>query len=111
MVAKLTCHVESPGLRLREGMSDVTSTSCIAPFVATRTAATTASFSIGLNVHVEYTSLPPTCTPAFSVISQTEGILYLCSRLCTNGVHKDSARAESTARSRSAMCADTKPLQ
>ena len=49
-----------PGRRLSAGKLPDTSTSRMAPPVASNTAATTASFSTGLKLHVEYTSLPPT---------------------------------------------------
>ena len=55
-----TSHVRTPGTRRSSGIRSDTSRSSSAPSDCFSSAATTASSSIGLNVHVLYTSRPPT---------------------------------------------------
>mmetsp|Transcript_5588 Transcript_5588/g.19968 ORF Transcript_5588/g.19968 Transcript_5588/m.19968 type:complete len:325 (+) Transcript_5588:856-1830(+) len=58
-LVSMTDHVVRPGERLRPGSSAEQSTTRMLPPQRSNSCATTASFSIGFNEHVEYTMRPP----------------------------------------------------
>mmetsp|Transcript_10280 Transcript_10280/g.31423 ORF Transcript_10280/g.31423 Transcript_10280/m.31423 type:complete len:392 (-) Transcript_10280:263-1438(-) len=88
----LTFQVFMPGLRLSCGSIEETSMSSKDPSVLLKISATTASFSMGLREHVEYTSLPPTCRSSQAFITILSWILCRPSPMPTfHLLHKSGA--------------------